>query len=123
MKKLQLFIAALFVVAATSYTHAQDAKINLSNFEPQPITASFKVQGECSMCKSRIEGAVKVTGVKSASWNVDTKQMSLAYIPKEISIDKIHTLIAAAGHDTNKVKADDKVYNALPGCCHYQRNL
>ncbi|MEJ7912221.1 MAG: cation transporter [Chitinophagaceae bacterium] len=123
MKKLKLFIAALLLVAATSFTHAQDAEIDIHNFEPKPITTSFKVHGECNMCKSRIEKAVKITGVTSASWNVDNKELSLAYNPKVISIDKIHTLIAAVGHDTGKVKAEDKVYNALPGCCHYQRKL
>jgi len=25
------------------------------------------------------------------------------------------------GHDTEKVKADDVVYNNLPPCCHYRK--
>ena len=29
--------------------------------------------------------------------------------------------IAAVGHDTEKYLADDKVYEKLPGCCHYER--
>jgi Cu(I)/Ag(I) efflux system membrane fusion protein len=28
--------------------------------------------------------------------------------------------LAAAGHDTEKLKADDKAYSALPSCCKYR---
>jgi Cu(I)/Ag(I) efflux system membrane fusion protein len=28
--------------------------------------------------------------------------------------------VAKAGHDTEKYKATDKVYNDLPGCCKYR---
>lgn len=114
MKYLKFFFAALFLFAATSLTYAQEAKA-------KPVTTTFKVYGECGMCKNRIEKALQVEGVKTASWNVDTKQLTVVYNPKVISLKKIHTLIAAVGHDTSKVKAEDKVYNALPGCCHYQR--
>lgn len=116
MKHLKFLFVVVLVAVATTLTFAQDT-------EPKNkfSTTSFTVYGECGMCKNRIEKALQVAGVKTASWNVDTKQLNVVYNPKVISLEKIHTLIAAVGHDTSKVKAEDKVYNALPGCCHYQR--
>ena len=35
---------------------------------------------------------------------------------------KIQKAVAKVGHDTDMHKAEDKVYNALPGCCLYERN-
>lgn len=34
---------------------------------------------------------------------------------------KIEEVIAKVGHDTGHVQADKKTYNALPGCCKYDR--
>ncbi|GIV33743.1 MAG: cation transporter [Chitinophagales bacterium] len=83
---------------------------------------NFKVSGNCAMCKARIEGALKnVDGIYSAAWDVDTKMLHVMYDPEKISEMEIHKRIAAVGHDTEKVKAEEKVYNALPGCCQYTR--
>ncbi|HRH35934.1 MAG TPA: heavy-metal-associated domain-containing protein [Catalimonadaceae bacterium] len=83
--------------------------------------ATFKVWGNCDMCKTTIESAADVKGVKSANWNVDSKMFSVTFNPDKISLDKIHELIAASGYDTDKLKGDDKAYAALPDCCHYER--
>ena len=32
----------------------------------------------------------------------------------------VHEIAANAGHDTDKVKATDKAYNNLHGCCKYR---
>lgn len=80
----------------------------------------FKVYGVCEQCKHRIEEAVKGKGVKSADWNVDTKQLSLSYNPSQTSVEKIQNRIVAAGHDLETKKAKDIVYNELPACCHYR---
>jgi hypothetical protein len=81
---------------------------------------SFKVHGACVQCKERIEEAVKSKGVKSASWDIDTKQLTLVYNPSQITLDKIQNRIIAVGHDLENKKAKDNVYNALPQCCHYR---
>lgn len=83
-------------------------------------SVSFKVYGVCEQCKQRIEAALKVKGIASAGWDVDTKILALTYDPARISLDKIHKKIIAAGHDTHEKKAGDDVYNALPDCCHYR---
>lgn len=84
-------------------------------------TTEFKVYGNCSMCKSRIEQAAKTEGVLSAIWQEKTKMLKVEYTPSKVSLESIHQNIAKVGHDTGKAKANDEVYNKLPGCCKYDR--
>lgn len=81
---------------------------------------SFKVSGNCGMCKANIEGSLKVTGVEAALWNPDTKNLQVKYDPAVISLDQIHHLVAAAGYDTDTEKADAKAYDNLEKCCQYR---
>ena len=85
----------LCLLVAGTAGYSQDSKIAITD-----STTSFKVFGVCEQCKHRIEGALKVKGIKNADWNIDTKILSLTYEPPKISLDKIHNKIAAAGHDT-----------------------
>ncbi|MFV0376005.1 MAG: efflux RND transporter periplasmic adaptor subunit [Mangrovibacterium sp.] len=81
----------------------------------------FKVAGNCEMCKDRIETAAKgVNSVLSASWDADKQMVHLQLDTKKTSADAVQKAIAAAGHDTEKYKAPDAVYNELPGCCQYR---
>ena len=74
------------------------------------------------MCENRIEKAAKsVDGVSTADWNNETKKLVVNYDASKTDIHKIHMAIAKVGHDTDMHKADDKVYNALPECCKYDR--
>lgn len=87
---------------------------------PPTKTETVKVLGNCDMCKARIEKAAKTDGVSQAQWDAKTKLLTLVYDPSKTSPDGISKKVAAAGHDTPKYKADDKVYNQLPGCCKYR---
>lgn len=79
------------------------------------------MRGKCEMCKSRIEKAtMSVRGVSSADWDVKKQKLRVEFDPSVTSLDKISKSIARVGHDTDKNKADDKVYEALPPCCHYR---
>jgi membrane fusion protein, copper/silver efflux system len=83
--------------------------------------ASFKVGGNCGMCKERIEkAALSVSGVTSAKWDVNSQTLHLNY-NQGVQTDDIHKAIARVGHDTEKVKAPDNVYDELPECCLYER--
>jgi periplasmic mercuric ion binding protein len=85
--------------------------------------AEFHVNGNCSMCKNRIEdAAMKVAGVESANWNVETKTATVGFDDSRTGLDKIHAAIAAAGHDTEMNRATDEAYNNLHTCCKYERN-
>lgn len=47
--------------------------------------------------------------------------LTVSYQGKNISLDDIHKKVAAVGHDTEKFRAEDSVYNNLHGCCQYDR--
>jgi outer membrane receptor for ferrienterochelin and colicins len=83
MKKI-FYLLFCCLVFCNSKTYTQ--KTN-----PSPIfTANhFKVFGACDQCKARIEAAAKILGVKSAEWDVDTKQLSITYNPAQVSVEKI----------------------------------
>lgn len=83
-------------------------------------TDHFKVFGACEMCKVRIEDAVKLKGVKSADWNVDSKQLTITYNASQVTLEKIQNRILAAGHDLADRKAKEIIYKQLPECCHYR---
>jgi Cu(I)/Ag(I) efflux system membrane fusion protein len=87
----------------------------------QSERAMLSVQGNCELCKERIEKAAKgVKGVFSATWNVDKKELHLDFDSNQTNVDAISQAVAKAGHDTNKDKANDEIYHALPGCCKYR---
>ncbi len=79
------------------------------------------VQGVCGMCKERIEKtALETRGVKTANWDMATRNLALTVSRKKFDEDQLHQNIAAVGHDTRKAKAPDDIYEALDGCCHYR---
>lgn len=88
----------------------------------QTITKStFKVKGECAMCKDRIETTAKETGATYANWNANSQQLSIEFYSEKTNPDDILKRIAQVGHDNEKFSAPDSVYNNLPGCCLYER--
>lgn len=81
----------------------------------------FSVSGNCDMCKERIETAAKsVKGVSAAGWDQNTKKIQVEFNNTKTSLNDIQEVIAKAGHDTEKFKADDKTYESLPECCKYR---
>jgi outer membrane receptor for ferrienterochelin and colicins len=93
---------------------------NLAAQVTTDTTITIKVQGECAMCKQRIESAAKTKGVTAAKWNVETKELTLTYNTSKTTAEKVQEKIAAVGHDTELKKANDVSYKALPDCCHYR---
>lgn len=110
MKQLKSMMLLLIASLAFTATKAQGIK-----------TDTFKVWGNCGMCKKTIEKAAKTEGVEKAEWNSETKVFILVYNPTVISNEKVQKAIAAVGYDTEKFTGDDKAYEKLPGCCHYDR--
>jgi periplasmic mercuric ion binding protein len=116
MKTMKLFFAVVLLIAVSAGVSAQTGT-NAST----PKTETFKVLGKCDMCKNRIEKTAKAEGAITASWNEKTEMVTVTFDPSKTSVDAISKKLAAVGHDTEKYKADDKVYDSLPGCCHYDR--
>ncbi|HCM59300.1 MAG TPA: ATPase [Bacteroidales bacterium] len=115
---LTAVIMAAFNVAGSAQSHdhskASDAQDSIK-------TESFKVWGECGMCKARIEKTVMAEGATDASWDSKTKLLTVRYNPAKTGKEALCKKLAAAGHDTEKFTAPDNIYNSLPGCCHYER--
>lgn len=84
-------------------------------------TSTFKVWGNCEMCKETIEGSLKVDGITKADWSTETKMINVSYDTTKISLDQIQKNIASVGYDNEKYKGDDKAYSGLPECCQYER--
>lgn len=89
----------------------------------QTTKKTVRVEGLCGMCEERIENAALEAGAKLASWDAETNLLVLEFNQKKTSLENIQRNIAKVGHDTEDFKADDEVYNALPGCCKYRDNL
>lgn len=122
MKKLML--ACIMAVSTMMFysVNATPSSIEGINEVFHNETEVFKVYGNCGMCKKRIESSLKgVKGVSEASWDVKTKMITITYDPHVITLEKVKSLIAEVGHDTDEIKAKDSVYNQLPGCCQYDR--
>ena len=82
---------------------------------------TFSVSAVCGMCEERIEEAYDVKGIVIADYDLKTKKLHVVYktklFPSELDV---HKIAAAVGHDTEKIKATDEVYNNLHGCCKYR---
>ncbi|MEI7828122.1 MAG: efflux RND transporter periplasmic adaptor subunit [Prolixibacteraceae bacterium] len=99
-------------------------KMSNDTMNPQkPLTQlSIKVSGNCEMCQERIETTAKaVAGVVTAKWNSGSKILQVQLDNSRTNSDAIQKAEALAGHDTEKYKASDEVYNKLPACCLYRK--
>jgi hypothetical protein len=105
---LILFVSLCFTFSTTVLAGSEKVK-----------TAEFKVEGICGMCKERIENGALIKGVKKAEWDKETSMITVIYNPKKVTLMEIHKAVAEVGHSTDKVKAEQSVYDKLPACCKY----
>ena len=117
MKTINLFLAIAFFMAIGANASSQ----TVTKAKVQQKTETLKVLGNCDMCKTRIEKTVKAEGATTADWNTKTSFLTVTFDPAKTNVESLSKKLASIGHDTEKFKADDKVYNALPGCCKYDR--
>lgn len=86
-----------------------------------PDTLAVHVDGLCGMCRSRIEKAAMLAkGVESASWEMDTRILTVVADPAKFKPNRLHYRVASVGHDTEELLAPDPVYESLPMCCKYR---
>ena len=117
MKTVKIIILALLSTTLSVYSYAQTS--NQTKVETTK-TETIKVSGNCDMCKARIEKAAKFDGVSKVEWSTKDKTLTASFSPAKTNMNEIGKKVAAAGHDNEKVKAEDKVYDKLPGCCQYR---
>ena len=85
-------------------------------------TETFKVYGNCGMCKKTIESSLKKKdGIVSKQWDVNSKMLTVTYDPSKITIQQIGKKVSDVGYDNQYTTATDAKYNALDGCCQYER--
>ena len=113
MKTVKFMITAVLALVTGVVSYAQTKSTSSK-------TETIQVSGSCDMCKTRIEKAAQIEGVSKATWDKKGQLLTLVYDPSKVKSDDVQKKIASVGHDTPKYKADDKVYNALPGCCKYR---
>ena len=83
---------------------------------------TFKVFGNCSMCKATIESTVsKMKGISSAVYSVETNMLTLHFDEEVVTVEKVKKKLAKVGYDTETHKASKAAYNSLHGCCKYER--
>ena len=127
MKNIITTIVLVFAFAQ-AFAISTPKNITIENLNDLEITSdkkdirtdTIKVMGNCDMCKTRIENAGLIKGVKKISWDKHSENTVVIYDASKTTLDKVEQAIAEVGHDTTNHKADDKVYNALPKCCKYR---
>ena len=98
--KTKIVIAAIAFGLMTVTTITAQTKEKVQT-KKDVKTETFKVYGNCGMCKTRIEEAAKsVKGVKSAEWDVESKMMTVTWNESKSSLDDVSNGIAYVGHDT-----------------------
>lgn len=121
MKQLTFLLLCVGMLF-TSQVSAQTASKGKGGPNAEVKESTFKVYGNCGMCKKRIETAAKeVAGVSTANWDLDEKKLTVSYENTPGTLKKIKEKVAGVGHDTDQVRAKDEVYKALHGCCQYDR--
>ena len=112
MRNIILGMMLLFV---TLTTQGQEKKNKNAKHD-------VEVNGNCEMCKKRIEkAAYSVKGVKSAEYHLDDKMLHLILNEEKCSALDVKKAVANVGYDTDGVKATDEAYGKLHGCCNYER--
>ena len=108
-------IIVILMILAGSSVSAQEKKNKNAKF-------TIEVNGNCEQCQKRIQkAALSVSGVKLASWNIETHQLNLIINEEKCSLLEVKKAIAKAGHDTDEVKALTEDYENLHSCCKYDR--
>ncbi len=109
-----IILAALATCAlGTASLNAQENK------KTGTESKTILVDGNCGMCKKRIENAAYIPGVKRAEWDKATKELKVVYNGKKTTLTKIEQSVAKAGHNAGATKAAEKDYKKLPDCCAY----
>jgi mercuric ion binding protein len=109
-------VAAVLIMVIVGFS-AQGQEVKNKNAK-----YTTEVNGNCEQCQKRIQkAAYSVAGVKSASWNIETHQLSLIINEEKCSLLDVKKVIAKVGHDTDVLKATKEDYDKLHFCCQYER--
>ncbi len=72
----------------------------------------------CGNCAKTIKTAVtKLDGVEEVNADVDTKTVSVKFVPAKVNLEALEKAITGAGYDANDKKRDKDAYDKLDKCC------
>jgi periplasmic mercuric ion binding protein len=81
-------------------------------------TVVIRTSSECGTCKQIMEDKLNyVKGILFAELNVETKELTVKYNAKKITLDEIRQAISNLGYDADEVKANPEAVQKLPKCC------
>ncbi|MGB4959277.1 MAG: TonB-dependent receptor, partial [Saprospiraceae bacterium] len=111
MKNIQRSLMMILMMSSSYISMMSQQKINLT------------VHGVCGMCTDRIETtAKKLEGINTAIYDLDKQLLTVDAAP-DFDQQGLIAAILAVGHDTEGLKAADDIYNSLPDCCHYRKEM
>lgn len=106
-------VITVVMALVTGMTFAQEKNKKLT----------MEVNGKCGMCKERIEkAALGVKGVKYATWDIPSHELSLIIDERKTDPMKVKSAIVAVGHDTKELKATEEAYEGVHPCCKYRED-
>src|SRR5688572_8968684 len=106
IRRSALVLVAMLLLCGTSAYAQKKAEIKI------------KTSAECEMCKATIEKVMAYTkGVKKATLDLKTRELTVVYNPKKTSPDEIRKAISEAGYDADSIPANNKAYKKLEACC------
>jgi copper chaperone CopZ len=108
MKNLILLVAIAFGTI----------QLSAQNDEKGSQEVKIKTNAECGNCKERIESKLNYTkGITFAELDLETKDLTVKFKSKKISLDEIRKIVSEIGYDADSVKANSVSQNNLPKCC------
>ncbi|WP_276133866.1 heavy-metal-associated domain-containing protein [Polluticoccus soli] len=113
MKRLIVFLS---IITSSIFVFAQETAKDV-------VTEKYKVEGNCKMCKKRIENAAFIKGVKRAEWDKESHELTVTYKPSKTNAEAILGSVAKVGYSSEKAEADKAAYNNLPACCQYKDHV
>ena len=115
MKSITTVSLSLILLFAISISKVSAQK-------PTVKTETFKVYGNCEMCKETIEDALrKKDGIVKKDWSTKTKMITVSFDTTLITLSQIKQKIADVGYDTEEFQAKEETYKSLHKCCQYKR--
>ena len=121
IRKLILFAGTLVAFYSCQNQAKEGSDMPKTEFANGVATSTFKVWGNCGMCKKTIENSLKTEGISNADWDSESKLITVEYDTSKITLDQIQKQIAAVGYDNVTHKGSDSAYKNLHECCKYDR--
>lgn len=110
---IKMFIlVGIFLLSVANYGQIKNEK-----------TESIKIYGKCDICKKKIEQAGNKKKTVSVLWDQKSQMAVISYDKTKTNREEILKRIALAGYDNEAFLAPNDIYERLPECCHYKREL